>query len=89
MSKDLETAIITAAQDFGAKVLAAVRKAQKEPAQAWGVRKGRSAQINIKVRPEIRERLFAFSEADGVSIQDWFEQLVSALPETGKAVPKP
>ena len=56
MTKDLETAIMTAAKDFGNKVMIAVRKAHKEPAQPW-VRKGRTAQINIKCTPEIRARL--------------------------------
>ena len=42
--------------------------------------KGRSAQVNIKVRPEVRERLLKFAEAEGVLIADWFEQLVEDLP---------
>ena len=42
--------------------------------------KGRSAQVNIKVRPEVKERLLAFAEAEGVLIADWFERLVEELP---------
>jgi hypothetical protein len=45
--------------------------------------KGRSAQVNIKVRPEVKERLLAFAEAEGVLIADWFEQLVEELPVRG------
>jgi hypothetical protein len=44
--------------------------------------KGRSAQVNIKVRPEVKERLLQFAEAEGVLIADWFEQLVENLPVT-------
>ena len=42
--------------------------------------KGRSAQVNIKVRPEVKERLLQFAEAEGVLIADWFEQLIESLP---------
>ena len=42
--------------------------------------KGRSAQVNIKVRPEVKERLLQFVEAEGVLIADWFEQLIEELP---------
>jgi hypothetical protein len=42
--------------------------------------KGRSAQVNIKVRPEVKERLLKFVEAEGMLIADWFEQLVEDLP---------
>jgi hypothetical protein len=45
--------------------------------------KGRSAQVNIKVRPEIKERLLKFAEAEGVLIADWFEQLIESLPVKG------
>ena len=45
--------------------------------------KGRSAQVNIKVRPEVKERLLEFAEAEGVLIADWFEQLVEALAGEG------
>lgn len=45
--------------------------------------KGRSAQVNIKVRPEIKDRLLLFAEAEGVLIADWFEQTVEKLPVTG------
>jgi hypothetical protein len=45
--------------------------------------KGRSAQVNIKVRPEIREHLLKFAETEGVLIADWFEQLVEGLPVRG------
>jgi len=45
--------------------------------------KGRSAQVNIKVRPEVKERLVAFAEAEGVPIADWFEQVVEDLPMRG------
>lgn len=45
--------------------------------------KGRTAQVNIKVRPEVKERLAAFVEAEGVLIADWFEQLVEELPVRG------
>jgi hypothetical protein len=47
--------------------------------------KGRSAQVNIKVRPEVKERLLQFAEAEGVLIADWFEQLVEDLPIGGAA----
>jgi len=42
--------------------------------------KGRSAQVNIKVRPEVKERLLQFAEVEGVLIADWFEQLIESLP---------
>ena len=42
--------------------------------------KGRSAQVNIKVRPEVKARLLQFAEAEGVLIADWFEQLIESLP---------
>jgi hypothetical protein len=45
--------------------------------------KGRSAQVNIKVRPEVKERLLAFADAEGVLIADWFEQVVEDLPVRG------
>jgi hypothetical protein len=45
--------------------------------------KGRSAQVNIKVRPEVKERLLKFAEAEGVLIADWFEQLIEELPIRG------
>lgn len=45
--------------------------------------KGRTAQVNIKVRPEVKERLAAFVEAEGVLIADWFERLVEELPVRG------
>jgi hypothetical protein len=45
--------------------------------------KGRSAQVNIKVRPEVKERLLKFAEVEGVLIADWFEQLVEGLPLRG------
>ena len=45
--------------------------------------KGRSAQVNIKVRPEVKERLLQFAEAKGVLIADWFEQLIESLPVKG------
>ena len=45
--------------------------------------KGRSAQVNIKVRPEIKERLARYAEAEGVLIADWFEQTVEDLPVRG------
>ena len=43
--------------------------------------RGRSAQINIKVRPEVRERLLKFVEVKGVLIGDLFEQFVEGLEE--------
>jgi hypothetical protein len=46
--------------------------------------KGRSAQVNIKVRPEVKERLLAFAEAEGMLIADWFEQLVEGLQVRGE-----
>lgn len=45
--------------------------------------KGRTAQVNIKVRPEVKERLAAFAEAEGVLIADWFEQVIEELPVRG------
>jgi hypothetical protein len=45
--------------------------------------KGRSAQVNIKVRPEVKEHLLKFAEAEGVLIADWFERLVEELPVRG------
>ena len=45
--------------------------------------KGRSAQVNIKIRPEAKERLLKFIDAEGVAINDWFEQLIDELPIRG------
>jgi hypothetical protein len=42
--------------------------------------KGRTAQINIKARPEVKDRLMKFAEAEGLVLADWFEQLVEELP---------
>ena len=45
--------------------------------------KGRTAQVNIQVRPEVKERLAVFAEAEGVLIADWFEQVIEELPVRG------
>ena len=41
--------------------------------------KGRTAQLNIKVRPEIKEALADLVEGEGVLIADWFERMVEEV----------
>ena len=38
--------------------------------------KGRTEQLNVKVRPDIKQALTALAEADGISITDWLERTV-------------
>jgi hypothetical protein len=38
--------------------------------------KGRTEQLNVKVRPDIKQALTALAEADGITITDWLERTV-------------
>jgi predicted HicB family RNase H-like nuclease len=38
--------------------------------------KGRTEQLNVKVRPDVKQALTALAEADGISITDWLERTV-------------
>jgi hypothetical protein len=38
--------------------------------------KGRTEQLNVKVRPDIKEALTALAGADGIMITDWLELIV-------------
>ena len=38
--------------------------------------KGRTEQLNVKVRPDIKQALTALAEVDGISITDWLERTV-------------
>jgi hypothetical protein len=38
--------------------------------------KGRTEQLNIKVRPDIKQALAALAEAEGITITDWLERIV-------------
>ncbi len=38
--------------------------------------KGRTEQLNVKVRPDIKQALAALAEADGITITDWLERIV-------------
>ena len=38
--------------------------------------KGRTEQLNVKVRPDIKQALTALAEADGIGITDWLERIV-------------
>jgi hypothetical protein len=41
--------------------------------------KGRTAQLNVRIRPEAKEALLAFLEREGVSFPDWMEETIAAL----------
>ena len=43
--------------------------------------KGRSAQVNIKVRPDIKQALAERVEAEGVTIADWLERMLETALE--------
>ncbi len=38
--------------------------------------KGRTEQLNIKMRPDIKQALAALAEAEGITITDWLERIV-------------
>jgi predicted HicB family RNase H-like nuclease len=38
--------------------------------------KGRTEQLNVKVRPDVKQALAALADADGISITDWLERTV-------------
>ncbi len=38
--------------------------------------KGRTEQLNVKVRPDIKQALTALAGADGITITDWLERIV-------------
>ena len=40
--------------------------------------KGRSEQLNVKVRPDIKQALAAKVEAEGITIADWIERTLEA-----------
>ena len=40
--------------------------------------KGRSEQLNVKVRPEIKQAIAACVEAEGLTIADWLEATLEA-----------
>ena len=70
---DLENEIMAAAQDFGAKIISAIRKAS-EPEDD----KGRTSQLNVKIKPELREELDALIVDEGLTLADWMERTIEA-----------
>jgi hypothetical protein len=44
-------------------------------------RKGheRTAQLNIKMLPAVKERLMAYCESQGIAVTDWMEEVVMSL----------
>lgn len=40
--------------------------------------KGRTEQLNVKVRPDIKQALAEFAEGEGITIADWMEQTLEA-----------
>jgi len=38
--------------------------------------KGRTEQLNIKVRPDIKQALAALAKGEGITITDWLERIV-------------
>ncbi len=38
--------------------------------------KGRTEQLNVKVRPDIKQALTALAGAEGITITDWLERIV-------------
>jgi hypothetical protein len=38
--------------------------------------KGRTEQLNIKVRPDVKQALAALAGAEGITITDWLERIV-------------
>jgi hypothetical protein len=38
--------------------------------------KGRTAQFNVKVKPELKQALSAWLEKDGISLADWLERTI-------------
>jgi anti-sigma factor RsiW len=44
-------------------------------------RKGheRTAQLNIKMLPAVKERLMAYCESQGIAVTDWMEEVVMSM----------
>ena len=40
--------------------------------------KGRTAQLNVRIRPEAKEMLAAFLEREGVALPDWIESIIES-----------
>ena len=40
--------------------------------------KGRTAQLNVRIRPEAKEMLAAFLEREGVTLPDWIENIIES-----------
>lgn len=57
------------------------RKAAPKIKAPRAPRKGhdRTAQLNIKMRPDIKERLAAYCERQGIAVTDWLEEIVTSL----------
>ena len=61
--------------------LAAARKQREQQARSVvdgrSLRaKGRTEQLNVKVRPDIKQALAEHVEAEGVTIADWLERML-------------
>ena len=41
--------------------------------------KGRTAQLNVRIRPEAKEALAAFLEREGVALPDWIEDMIATV----------
>lgn len=41
----------------------------------------RTAQLNIKMRPDVKASLAGYCERNGIAVTDWLEKIVLALPE--------
>jgi predicted HicB family RNase H-like nuclease len=62
------------------------REKRKPAPKRQGVRmprKGhdRSAQLNIKMAPAVKERLMAYCSRQGIAVTDWMEEIVMSLGE--------
>ncbi len=44
--------------------------------------KGRTAQLNVRIRPEAKEAFLAYLEGEGVGFPDWMENMIASV--TGK-----
>lgn len=44
--------------------------------------KGRTAQLNVRIRPEAKEAFLAYLESEGVGFPDWMENMIASV--TGK-----
>jgi len=81
---ELETAIMTAAQDFGAKIVRLVQQANEQQKEAAGSAyekfgafidglKGRKEKLNVPIRPDIKQAISERAKAEGKSVSEWIE----------------